>query len=100
MNVQALNHRQRLTRCLGHAVLVALLLFQVGYASHLDEHAIGDTVESCEYCLQLDNQDDSIAPGPAPFALTPRKDALPAAGLYRIGHQYLPTCRARAPPSV
>ncbi len=100
MNAGQSIRTQRRTRLFGYAVLAALLLIQVGYANHHDEHAIGDTVESCELCIQLENNGNALAAEPAAFTPDTRKDALPTTDLYRNGHQYLPTCRARAPPSV
>ena len=92
--------KQRRTTLFGYAVLVSLLLFQVGYASHLDEHAIGEKVDSCELCIKLDNQDDTVATVPAEFAPAPRKESLPDAEIDRTGYQCVATYGARAPPSV
>lgn len=100
MNVSRSTSTQRRTRLFGYAVLVSLLLFQVGYASHLDEHGIGEKVDNCELCIQLESNKNALAAEPGVIASTPTEYVRPAAGLDRAGYQYAATCRARAPPSV
>ncbi len=100
MNANRPIRNERRMHLLGYAVLVALLLLQVGYASHFDEHSAGETVDDCELCLQLENNKNPLAAEPAALASTPQEYVRPAAGPDRAAHQYNASCRARAPPSV
>ena len=100
MNANRQIRRERRTHLLGYAVLAALLLLQVGYASHLDEHGVGETVDDCELCLQLENNKNALAAEPAALASAPQEYLQPAAGTDRAAHQNTASCRARAPPSV
>ncbi len=100
MNASRSNSKQRLTRHFRHVVLAALLLFQIGYASHLDEHTIGEKGDSCEFCIQLEKNSNAVAADPAASPPTTLKHTLPTADIDRIGCQYVASFRARAPPSV
>jgi hypothetical protein len=46
--------RQQHAHPVAYVVLVALLLLQVGYASHQHDHAIGEQTSSCAFCIQAD----------------------------------------------
>ncbi len=100
MNADRSIRRQCRTHLLGYAVLMALLLFQVGYASHLDEHAIGEKVDNCELCIQLENNSNAVTAEPAASPPTTLKYTLPAADIDRIRYRYVASFRARAPPSA
>lgn len=99
MNVSRSIRSQRRAHPLGYVLLVAFLLFQVGYASHLDEHAIGDAPETCEICVQLDTQDHGLTT--APSAPLPSISANNADTHTEIvpGTQAIRRYGARAPPS-
>ncbi len=100
MNVSRSIRKQRCAHPLGYAMLVVLLLFQVGYASHVDEHAIGDVPGSCELCVLADQSDgapvaEQTAALPLVEQAAPRSlDSRPAEQLH--SSRYLP----RAPPLV
>ena len=50
---------------LAYAALLALGLFQLAYANHDSQHALGDVAETCDVCVHLDQ------PGSAPTDTTP-----------------------------
>lgn len=92
--------RFAIQRVRAFAVLLALVVLQVSYATHQFEHSVGDITNVCGVCLQLDRVDDVIAStafvidASAGFVFPPPANRAGfVAGLVR-------TYQSRAPPLV
>jgi siderophore synthetase component len=62
-------HAER-PRLAAYAALLALALFQLGFATHQADHAVTELGETCAACAHYNDADAALAPAePAPLLL-------------------------------
>ncbi|HSG58890.1 MAG TPA: hypothetical protein VLA06_05115 [Woeseiaceae bacterium] len=67
------NKQAKRPRLAAYAALLALALFQLGFATHQVDHAVTELGETCAACAHYNDADAALAPaGPAP--LLPQAD--------------------------
>ena len=66
-----LQSSKRASSAMGYCALVALAILQLGVALHHDEHSATELTSSCVACVQLEQDDDVLAPGAVGIVITP-----------------------------
>ena len=90
----------RRPRFVAYAALLALTLFQLGFAIHQGEHAVAELGQNCALCAHYHDSDPALAPAEAVPIASPAGEALPFGqqALDYVSNRY-PT-RVRAPPTA
>lgn len=80
--------------------IIALLLFQVSFALHLDDHAASSSPAECAACIHFEEHDDAIAVTPAGIFEVPATIvATPATATFAPARTTL-AYASRAPPRL